>query len=548
MPPNTANPVDEIAQAVAGLDLWQPRDWPHRRGDLPLRLDLHSFPLAETSPGRRSVACEHCGRPCLCVHDNVLCWRCKGAFCFDCTGGGDPAQLCMMPMERMLKNGWGKCHVCKEPLRSIALIVVLRRIIEGGGLSINANNPSRPMENKGTSLVREAEDALARGQEAAGRNDREKAISEFTHAINAINYTASASNGARLVLRAKDILLVAHHERALLEGNGALCGAIVAAFPKASVRSGTDDDATWYLSRSAYRSLYYPLPAMAMAGASSGGGGLVGVDLRRLSRDEAFSSPAVKEQFELTGTDSSLFSLLKNNCPHVDGMDGIFDSLSGTWRGIVANLAMMPSLVKLGSHSFQSCFVAQFVRAFPTNLAAKEYVRLIIEKKLIGEEGPPLKATFNPDLTRTLRKMFKEDVEDYHKVHVIKGQAGPLSSISVVFAVGNVSTKIFVQTMGGGEEQMRAACHLVAKAASYLERQLRESRSTNPSRMKEAPHHHPDLTVCAYCGQDAPPKTCSRCKLSKYCSADCQKKHWEMRGPFAHKPFCNGVFLQARRR
>ena len=49
------NPLDEIARAVGPcLDLWQRRDWPHRRGDA-LTLDLHSFPITQSSPGNRSV-------------------------------------------------------------------------------------------------------------------------------------------------------------------------------------------------------------------------------------------------------------------------------------------------------------------------------------------------------------------------------------------------------------------------------------------------------------------------------------------------------------
>lgn len=68
------------------------------------------------------------------------------------------------------------------------------------------------------------------------RDNNQHAISEFTHAINAINYLTSLSLGTRLVLRAKDILLIAHHERASLEGNMEICSAILDAFPNGSVR------------------------------------------------------------------------------------------------------------------------------------------------------------------------------------------------------------------------------------------------------------------------------------------------------------------------
>jgi len=541
----TSSPLDDIAQAVPNLDLWQPRDWPHRRGDA-LRLDLHSFPLTAESPGRRPVDCEHCGHQCLCIHDNVLCWKCKGAFCFHCTGK-DHEEVCMTPERDLLDHGFGACHNCREPLRSIALIDVFRGVIEAGGMFIEHNNPSRPMENTGHSLVQEAEDALVRGRDARMNGAPEKAIEEFTHAINAINYLTSSSLGVRLVLRAKDILLASHCERALLEENQGLSDAILAAFPKASVRSVSEEDTNWYLSRSAYRSLYYPFPANAMAGASGSVGGMIGVCMRNQTREEAFASNAVTVQCQLGQVDPTMLSILKQTCPHCDGTDPLFVGLQGTWQGVFVHQSYPPSVIKLGDHSLRSGFVVQFVRVLPTDLAAKEYTRLTIENKKIGEEKPPLSAKDDPELASSLRKMMKDmGVEDVHKVHVLRGQAGPGISISAVLAVGNVSMKMFVQKLG---TETQSLCHIVAKAASYLDRQLRELRTTSQSRMPEAPHHHPDLTLCAYCGkEDSPLKACSRCKLARYCSVDCQKQHWDMRGPWAHRPFCKRVVRHTNQR
>ena len=207
-------PLDEIASNVTGIDLWQPRDWPHRRGD-ELTLNLLAWPLDENSPGRRSHACENCNAPCMCIHDNVICWKCKSTFCLHCTSR-DVNALMNMSMQQILDEGFGKCHTCQEPLRSIALVDCFRFGIE----EMAKTNVFRGgMANTAfSSLVQEAEDALARGQACSNRSP-EQAILEYTHAINAINYLASSSGGIRLVLRAFDILLIAHSLRAQLEDN-----------------------------------------------------------------------------------------------------------------------------------------------------------------------------------------------------------------------------------------------------------------------------------------------------------------------------------------
>lgn len=108
----------------------------------------------------------------------------------------------------------------------------------------------------GFSPLKEAEGALARGQACV---DPEQAVIEYTHAINAINYLASSTGGSRFVLRAVDILLIAHGKRAELEDNLALFDSIVEAHPKASVKSARNHDQVWYLSSSAYEALFYPL-------------------------------------------------------------------------------------------------------------------------------------------------------------------------------------------------------------------------------------------------------------------------------------------------
>ncbi len=542
---SSTNPHDEIASAVGPcLDLWQPRDWPHRRGDN-ITLDLLSFPLTESSGGRRPVACENCGQDCACIHDNVMCWKCKGCFCFHCTGDGIAASVMAMDMSDIVARGWGTtCHACHEPFRSIALIDVFRCMMED--IAEGRSDPGPGFTNKCSSLVKEAEQALSQGRDAMDRGDNDVAISAFTHAINAINYLTSVSLGMRLVLRAKDILLIAHHERAALEGNGELCNALLKAFPNASGKRSKGDG--WHLSENAFESLFYTLPAHVMIG--SPGGGVLRLDMRSKTKAFAFESDEWKKQLRIAnmGADElSILDIWKKTTPNCDGVDALFDSLGGKWKGVLMNQTRPQtflSRMNLEDQSITLGALIQFIRAFKDSNAAREYTRIIFQEKKIGEEGPPTNAVEDPSLAKALKKHVKaRDVEDFHKVRVLKSEQGPFLLITAVLSIGNVSTKIFVQT---NKESKDSALHLIAKAVSYLDSQLQELR-TSPSSTLEVPNHQPDLTVCAYCGKvDQSLKTCTKCKLARFCGVPCQKKHWEMAGPFAHKPFCKSVARHLR--
>ena len=43
-----------------------------------------------------------------------------------------------------------------------------------------------------------------------------------------------------------------------------------------------------------------------------------------------------------------------------------------------------------------------------------------------------------------------------------------------------------------------------------------------------------DASQCAWCGNKSATLRCSRCRNARYCSKDCQRKHWK-----SHKPFCS---------
>jgi len=434
-----------------------------------------------------------------------------------------------MPAASLLERGFGTCFNCNEPLRSIALVDCFRTIIEAGGCFIGRNNPSvRGLDigNTGQSLVAEAEDALTRARDAmSDESKKEYAISEFTHAINAINYLTSASNGKRLVLRAQDILIIAHHERAVLEleegSSSELCKAIVKAYPRQSHRSSGKKDTVWHLTSTAFNSLFYPLPANTMVGSNIGV--MLRVDMRDQSKNMAFQSDDWKRQLKIanmSANELSIIDMVKGTMPSTDGIDSRFDGLGGKWKGVLVHqiVPRAPGVVSINleEHSFTSGFIVQFIHSFSTDISAREYTRLKTEMKEIGEETGPLNAKHDATLTKILKKMLCElEVSDFHKLHVLKGAHGPNLSISVVVTIGNVATKIFMQTTS--ESNLKPACYLAARAIAYLDGQLQEFKAADQVSMREALHHHPDLTLCAFCGKAGQPtlKKCSKCCLSK---------------------------------
>ena len=192
----THREVEAMVSPPGILDLFQARDWPHRTGDPIGDPALFTMPMSE-GPGLRSHPCENCGQDCLMIHDNVLCWKCKGTFCFHCTTRhlGDPSAVMNMSRHDIVHKGWGKCPSCTEPLRAIALIPVFRQMKE------SIDSPS-PMVSTRSLILEEMDNAFMRvkmicdGEIEGG--EKSMAIDEVTHAINAINYHASLSPGGKL--------------------------------------------------------------------------------------------------------------------------------------------------------------------------------------------------------------------------------------------------------------------------------------------------------------------------------------------------------------
>jgi hypothetical protein len=301
----------EIPQKVPGLDLFQPRDWPHRKGVIInkyLHVDRSVFttPPARVLvfPGDRCHPCDVCGKQIKSIHDNILCWKCKGAFCMACYGLEDNEKNCdRLSLESIVKQGFANCKKCEEPLRSIGLPTQVRTHLALKSAKQKFKNYKNGMDirsdSRYASLVQEAEKAFSTAAKMTKKNDNERAISEYTHAINSINCMASMTSGVQLVLRARDILISSHLLRANLEGNKDLADSILLAFPRASVRDPIKGEGSYKMSKSAFGSLFYPLPAKKLAGSPCGQ--MMNLDQRFMGKAQALQNTDFCRQVDLLG-------------------------------------------------------------------------------------------------------------------------------------------------------------------------------------------------------------------------------------------------------
>ena len=180
--------------------------------------------------------------------------------------------------------------------------------------------------------MQEVEQALDRAYNHGRNNQIDAAILEYTHAINhAILYFASSTTGG-LVLRSHDILVIAHLKRAQLEIKMELMEAVRTAYTKASVRNVRKGEAIWHVSRTGFRSLFYPLPACLLFGAPSNSVGFVRLDLRNDSKDRALASPETKQQMSLCGGTQAFPEITFQSHLSCDGTDRNFSSMHGTWK------------------------------------------------------------------------------------------------------------------------------------------------------------------------------------------------------------------------
>jgi hypothetical protein len=196
----------------------------------------------------------------------------------------------------------------------------------------------------------------------------------------------------------------------------------------------------------------------------------------------------------------------------------------------------------VGATTVSLLSMIQLVFVFPTNREASDYLRLCIESGYMMEHDgfkPSSRlAKHLKEFAKTLgaKEIGRVDVRDFDN------DDGICHMFSTMSVVGNVMTKIFVIKIVDSGTQLDWI-ELVAKALVYLEKQLVSTRSLTKSDepLKEG-FHESDLTICAFCGDGSKKLlACGRFHKARYCSAECQRTHYTMPGPFSHKHLCKAV-------
>jgi len=542
------------------LDLCQARDWPHRTGDPIGDPALFTLPLSE-GPGTRSHPCENCGQDCLVIHDNVLCWKCKGTFCFHCTTKdvGGPNAVMNLSRHDIVHKGWGTCPSCTEPLRAIALIPVFRQMIE------SMSSPSPTVLTR--SLVLEEVD-FATLQQAQiieggiGGGDTDNLIENVTHAINAINYHASLSPGGKLGGKAREDLVLLFNLRAQLEGDTDLSDALRASFDKfafdgfVNVVGAKGTDAS--VDARAFRNLFYPLPASWRAGVSSKDGLLL-VDMRANNREVALASKQFKEEKKLLrGINEMMLTQQQSMVPEGSSND-LAEEFGATRMGNVFYLRCVGGgawqeatfandSIKLGS-------VAQFVFEFDNSSSPTKFLEEGIVRGKAGDQGPPFACKVDNTLTSQLCDMLSiksggdVDSPKISAIKVLKGSqnVGPFRflGVSVIAAIQRHCVRFWIDMAASSESAgVKAALSFAEKGIRYFYRQsigyhLCCTKGALVQAALDPPHA---IDLCSFCGRlpkdDAVLKRCTGCSNSRYCSTDCQSRHWKMKGPNGHKRTC----------
>mmetsp|Transcript_24149 Transcript_24149/g.49819 ORF Transcript_24149/g.49819 Transcript_24149/m.49819 type:complete len:706 (+) Transcript_24149:293-2410(+) len=550
------------------LDLYQPRDWPRRAGDPIGDPSLFTMPLSDdSSPGMRSHPCENCGQSCMIIHDNVLCWKCKGAFCLHCTSAhlpGGPNGILNLGFRRIVEEGWGKCPSCTEPLRAIALIPVFRRILE----DVPDGQPPPSL------VLAEAEHAIRGAIKLADRNDLQGAALEATHAINAINYHSALYPGGKLSADARGKLLLFHGVRASSEVNIELESAIGEALEAREAgtgpSSGVENTGSASTSPSpddegrAFRSLFYPLPAAWLAGGSQTG--LLGVDVRTDCREVAVLSKQFEDQVSIIpGVSYEVQQQSAQMIP--DARNGFPDACGAERVGCTYNYQPRPpptrTLVEFCGHTVETAQIVQFIFQFGKSSQASEYIDAAIEQGHAGDQGHPFNVKVDDILTTALKERLglgdagnRPLIPPNSNIKVLKGafEMGPMRmfGLSMYASVNHYVTRFWFAcepVTTTKEAAIGVALGFSAKGIVHLYRQITgcQLTSTRKLLLSAAPDYMFAVDICSFCGDESGGdlKRCTGCMTARYCSSgECQKRHWKMKGPNAHKVTCSRQYVQ----
>jgi len=377
--------------------------------------------------------------------------------------------------------------------------------------------------------------------------------------------TKTSPTCTRFTIFREDLLLL-FNLRATLEGDTDLSDALKASFDNfkfdgfVNVVGAKGTDAS--VDVRAFRNLFYPLPASWRVGCSSKNGLLL-VDMRANNMEVAIASKQFAEEKKLLGcVNETMLTQSASFLP--DGSHNALAKEFGATR--MGNVFYMRSpgsvpwqVVDFADTSIRLNSVAQFVFEFPDSSSPLKYLEEGIVRGQAGDQGPPLNCKVDKGLTSRLREMLRINSEDgddilsnIATVKVLSGShsMGPINffGVSVLAAIQKHFVRFWMNvevSESGKAAGTKAALFLAKKGLRFF---CRQSTGYHLSSTKAAivqaamdPHHAVDL--CSFCGRpaedDEPLKRCSACANARYCSTDCQARHWKMKGPNGHKSTCS---------
>jgi hypothetical protein len=265
-----------------------------------------------------------------------------------------------------------------------------------------------------------------------------------------------------------------------------------------------EESSSFKLSRTAFSSLFYPLPTKYTAGSKQAT--FLARDQRHDSKKDALESDFFLQQMNLIGR---LYPINNgfDHSPTVEYIDGAFCNRNGIWKGIYLHDCVRISDIQIGRKIFKLNMMIQFVWAFPTKREATDYHRNRVKNGTIGEEKAPMNnADYSLEVSRKIKKRSIElGVKELDQLFVITSTRNEY--VSIMASVGNVVTKIYLSLFGSSQMD---GVEIAARVLVYLDDRLLANRvvkldtdsdsnlSSSTIVMNKEAFHTPNMNVCAY--------------------------------------------------
>jgi len=314
----------------------------------------------------------------------------------------------------------------------------------------------------------------------------------------------------------------------------------------------------------AFRSLFYPLPAAWLAGGSQTG--LLGVDVRTDCREVAVLSKQFEDQVSIIpGVSYEVQQQSAQMIP--DARNGFPDACGAERVGCTYNYQPRPpptrTLVEFCGHTVETAQIVQFIFQFGKSSQASEYIDAAIEQGHAGDQGHPFNVKVDDILTTALKERLglgdagnRPLIPPNSNIKVLKGafEMGPMRmfGLSMYASVNHYVTRFWFAcepVTTTKEAAIGVALGFSAKGIVHLYRQITgcQLTSTRKLLLSAAPDYMFAVDICSFCGDESGGdlKRCTGCMTARYCSSgECQKRHWKMKGPNAHKVTCSRQYVQ----